>query len=297
MIEELETYIGKQGYGAQRFLTRAAKDMSEEQQRNFLGSLQLGDTEFQAAIAPYMPEGAEIDPSRARLETFPIQDIEGEAAKYVPKGMSWKGKGFEELKVRDPNVYDGFQSILIEPETVNAIQARNANPYVWAHEYRHFEGSDGGSEYTNRLMDLMAAQNYDDVVTAMRSTAVQALNLASIRKFNLENDPRYKGSEYDAERKRVGRDYELATNIYTSVNPAVREDKISEEELYDHLDNLFDITSTKLAVLGIAGQTVRGNKPAEGRFFKNRKKRGKINRTKESKMPENYREGGRVRLI
>jgi hypothetical protein len=295
MIEELETYIASRGPKARRFLTRAAKDMSEEQQRNFLGSLQLGDTEFQAAVAPYMPKGAEIDPSRARLETFPIQDIEGEGV--APKGLSWKGKDYEELKVRDPNVPDGFQSILIEPETVNAIQARNANPQVWAHEYKHFEDSDGGSEYTNRLMDLMAAQNYGDVVTAMRSTALEALNIATLRKFRLETDPRYKGSEYDAERRRVERDHELATNIYTSVNPAVREDKISEGELYDHLDNLFDITSTQLAVLGIAGQTVRGNKPAEGRFFKNRKKRGKINRTKESKMPKNYREGGRVRLI
>ena len=57
MIEELETYIGKQGYGAQRFLTRAAKDMSEEQQRNFLGSLQLGDTEFQAEVVPIYEGG------------------------------------------------------------------------------------------------------------------------------------------------------------------------------------------------------------------------------------------------
>ena len=49
---------------------------------------------------------------------------------------------------------------------------------MWAHEYKHFEDSDGGSEYTNRLMDLMAAQNYGDVVTAMRSTALEALNIA-----------------------------------------------------------------------------------------------------------------------
>ena len=80
MIEELETYIASRGPKARRFLTRAAKDMSEEQQRNFLGSLQLGDTEFQAEVAPYMPKGAKINPSRARLETFSIQEVDERAS-------------------------------------------------------------------------------------------------------------------------------------------------------------------------------------------------------------------------
>ena len=144
MIEELETYIASRGPKARRFLTRAAKDMSEEQQRNFLGSLQLGDTEFQAEVAPYMPKGAKIDPSRARLETFSIQEVD---ERYAPdRGVSWKGDDYYPIRVRDPNVPDGFQYILIEPDTVNAIQARNAEPQVWGHEYRHHEELDGASE-------------------------------------------------------------------------------------------------------------------------------------------------------
>jgi hypothetical protein len=294
MIEELETHIANRSPRAKRFLTRAAKDMSEEQQLSFLQQLQLGDTEFQTEVAPYMPKGAEIDPSRARLRRFPVQEIEGEAAKDIPRGLVWKGDDYYTLKARDPNIPDGFQSMLIEPETVNVIQARNADPQVWAHEYKHLEDLDGGGEYTNRVMDLMSAQNYDDVVTAMRATAVQALNLAQFRKFKLENDPKYKGSEYDAERKQVQRNYDLAVNTWTATDPNVRKGKISEEELYDHLDNLWDISTTKIAILGIAGQDIMGNEHSEGRFFRDRNKRKQV---KESKMPENYREGGRVRLI
>ena len=290
MIEELETYIASRGPKARRFLTRAAKDMSEEQQKNFLGSLQLGDTEFQAEVAPYMPKGAKIDPSRARLKTFPIQEVDERYAS--DRGVSWKGDDYYPLKVRDPNVPDGFQSISIEPNTVSAIQARNAEPQVWAHEYKHFEELDGGSEYANRVMDIMASQNYDDVAKSIRSTANIALTTTQSRLFRLENDPKYKGSEYDAEREQLKRDYELALNAWTGTDPDTREGKISEEELFDHLDNLWNISSTQIAALGIGYQGARGDKAPQGRFFKNWKKRSKAEET-----PEDYREGGRVRLI
>jgi len=292
MIEELETYITSRGPKARRFLTRAAKDMSEEQQKNFLGSLQLGDIEFQAAVAPYMPKGAKIDPSRARLKTFPIQEVDERYAS--DKGISWKGDDYYPQKVRDPTVPDGFQAISIDPNTVSAIQARNANPQVWAHEYKHFEELDGGSEYANRVMDIMASQNYDDVANSIRSTANIALATTQSRLFRLENDPKYKSNEYDAERERLKRDYELALNTWTGTDPDIREGKISEEELFDHLDNLWDISSTQIAAFGIGYQGARGGKAPQGRFFKNWKKR---NKAKESEMPENYREGGRVRLI
>ena len=106
MIEELETHIASRSPSARRFITRATKDMSEEQQLSFLQQLQLGDTEFQTEVAPYMPKGAKIDPSRARLKTFPIQEVDERYAS--DKGISWKGDDRYSLKVRDPNVPDGF---------------------------------------------------------------------------------------------------------------------------------------------------------------------------------------------
>jgi len=290
MIEELEAYITSRGPKARRFLTRAAKDMSEEQQLGFLQQLQLGDTEFQAEVAPYMPKGAKIDPSRARLKRYPVQEVDEKYAN--DRGVTNIGSDWEQIKTRDPNIPDGFQSISIEPNTVNAIQARNANPQLWAHEYKHLEDLDGGSEYANRIMDVMASQNHNDVAKSIRSTANIALATTQSRLFRLENDPKYKGSEYDAERKRLKRDYELALNTWTGTDPDIREGKISEEELYDHLDNLWDISSTQIAALGVARQSVGNNKASEGKFFKRWKDRSKAVET-----PEDYREGGRVRLI
>ena len=154
MVEGLGEYIAKLSPDAQETLTNATKEMSPQQQLEFLASLQMMDGEFQIAVAPYMPEGSTIDPSIARLKTFPKE------AGIGPEGLTLQGvssKGVTSPKQLTEN-FEGYE-LELEPDTVSAIEAANANPAVFAHEYRHFEGSDGGGEGVNRLQDLMASQN------------------------------------------------------------------------------------------------------------------------------------------
>ena len=155
MVQEgLGEYIAKLSPAAQETLTNATKEMSPQQQLEFLASLQMGDGEFQIGVAPYMPEGSTIDPSIARLKAFPKE------ADVGPEGLTLQGvssKGVTSPKQLTEN-FEGYE-LELEPDTVSAIEAANANPAVFAHEYRHFEGSDGGGEGVNRLQDLMASQN------------------------------------------------------------------------------------------------------------------------------------------
>ena len=166
LIPEFQEYLGKQGPDAQRIVGQTANEMSEQQQREFLASLQFGDAEFQTEIAPYMPEGSTIDPSRARFKRFPKE------AGVGPAGVTLLG--IETGKITDPDHpelkidFRGHQ-IQLEPQTVTAIE--NAPARVFAHEYRHLEDSDG-PEMVNRIQDLMASQNLDDLKTNIQDLAL-----------------------------------------------------------------------------------------------------------------------------
>ena len=176
LIPELQEHIAKRSPESKRVLAQAAKKMSKAQQREFLASLQFGDVEFQMEVAPYMPEGSTIDPSRARLKTFPKE------AGVGPAGLNLQG--ISTGKITDPEDpqlkldYKGYE-IQLEPGTVSAIEAINANPRLFAHEYRHLEGSDG-PEIVNRIQDLMASQNLDDLKENIQSLALRARSRAGI---------------------------------------------------------------------------------------------------------------------
>ena len=175
LIPELKEYIDKGSPEAKSVLTKAANKMSEAQQRDFLASLQLGDAEFQLAVAPYMPKGSTIDPSRARLKAFPKE------AGIGPRGLTLKGVSTGNIKdPENPNLRQEFRGyeIMLEPETVSAIEAINATPRVFAHEYRHFEDTDG-LEIINRIQDLMAFKLYTDLYnTTINSSEEEVIEAA-----------------------------------------------------------------------------------------------------------------------
>lgn len=160
--EELKAYLQKGSPESRKLLATISAGMSPKQQQGFLAALQLGDTEFQAAVAPYMPPGSEIDPSSARLKAFP------EEANVPPQGLNLKGVSSRGGTTPLIKTYKEYE-VEIEPNTVTAVEAVNANPRVWGHEFRHFEGSDGGSEIDNRFIDLMASQSLQDLTESVRS--------------------------------------------------------------------------------------------------------------------------------
>ena len=174
LIPEFQEYLGKRSPDAQRIVGQTANKMSEQQQREFLASLQFGDAEFQTEIAPYMPEGSTIDPSRARFKRFPKE------AGVGPAGVTLLG--IETGKITDPDHpelkidFRGHQ-IQLEPQTVTAIE--NAPARVFAHEYRHLEDSDG-PEMVNRIQDLIASQNLDDLKTGIQDLALSFRRKAGV---------------------------------------------------------------------------------------------------------------------
>ena len=54
MNEALSEYILMKRPEVKRSLQRQSKNMTDQQQQEFLAAMQFGDTEFQAELAPYM---------------------------------------------------------------------------------------------------------------------------------------------------------------------------------------------------------------------------------------------------
>ena len=268
LIPELKEYIDKGSPEAKSVLTRAANKMSEAQQRDFLASLQLGDAEFQLAVAPYMPKGSTIDPSRARLKAFPKE------AGIGPRGLTLKGVSTGNIKdPENPNLRQEFRGyeVMLEPETVSAIEAINATPRVFAHEYRHFEDTDG-LEIINRIQDLMASQNRDDLRANTRMLAEMAR-----RRAGMEDQEAFK----------------LYTDLYNTTINSSEEEVIEaakalmrSPDIVEYMDMGINAISPDLF------PDVR-KKGALGNYFK----RVVLEDTDATEMPKDFRAGGRTRLI
>ena len=164
---------------ANETLEQKARRISQEtglDYNNVLQGMQMGDVEFQMAVAPYMGYKGSIDPSIARfhgLRGSPELDTKGFSIPPNYKGEPvWTTRG-----------YGKDYTLPAEAGTVNAINTA-ATPQVWGHEYRHQEkidrllttlGSDqvfdktsydvfsskGGNfeVVNNRILDVRSAQN------------------------------------------------------------------------------------------------------------------------------------------
>lgn len=296
LIPELEALIAKGSPEVRGVLTKAANKMSEDQQRGFLASLQLGDAEFQTSVAPYMPKGSTIDPSRARLRTYGP----GVADEY---GINIKGASNPnpEPVALPPLKKDGVEyEMVFEPNTVNAIEAMNANPRIWAHEYRHLEGSDAGPkanrsdrEAVNRVQDLLASQNKQDLAKNVRSLAESLIS--TVRRRGID--------AYDSE------EHERYMAIRRATTDA------TEEELVEYANSLLEEEPLRRVLLRNPklsssnpynfGMYFQEHLPdmARGKYFREdtrpwwQQLTGTGEKPLSVELPRNFRKGGRTRLI
>jgi len=267
LIPELKEHISKGSPESRGVLTKAANKMSEAQQRDFLASLQLGDAEFQLAVAPYMPKGSTIDPSRARLKAFP------EEAGVGPEGLNLKGVSTK--NVTDPEKlksgkYRGYE-VEFEPDTVTALEAANATPRVFAHEYRHFEDTDG-LEIINRIQDLMASQNQDDLRANTRMLAEMAR-----RRAGMEDEEAFK----------------LYTDLYNTTINSSEEEVIAAAKAIMRSPKIVELMDMGINAYSPDLFPDVRKKGALGNYFK----RTVLEDTDATEMPEGFRAGGRTRLI
>ena len=145
---------------ARETLEQQAARIAQEQgldYNNVLQGLQMGDIDFQMALAPYSNYKGAIDPSIARYHGLTPEQS---------KGNHLTLKGFSTgANVGAPYTYMGADNKLVvipkEPNTVNTID-KGATADTWAHEYRHQENTDGKAEKGNRVIDLATAMNKTD---------------------------------------------------------------------------------------------------------------------------------------
>ena len=130
---------------------------------NVLQGMQMGDVEFQMAIAPYSNYKGTIDPSIARFHGLTPEQSGG-------RDLNLKGFSVGERGSDQPFTFTGADDSLVsipkESNTVNTIdRASVAN--TWAHEYRHQEGTDSKTEKGNRVLDLATAVTKTDWTKAL----------------------------------------------------------------------------------------------------------------------------------
>lgn len=157
MNKELQDYIDTVVRPSSRKIIRdAAMGMSEQQQIDFLKSLQMGDAEFQQEVAPRTARsGMKLDPAKARVEAtdFPLN----------LRGLSAGEKNTKTFRQSYRGADGKMKELEFPPGSVTAVGYHNATPDVWAHEYRHQEDKDPiGGEYYNRVLDVVGSVNPSD---------------------------------------------------------------------------------------------------------------------------------------
>ena len=289
MNEALTEYMLKRTPRVQESLAKATKGMTDQQQQDFLAAMQFGDTEFQSEIAPYMPEGSTIDPSKAALVPLPLEHRE---RGYDYKGMARRGSD-EVLKLNVP----GGKQIEVPGNRASALGAVNANPQVYAHEYRHFEDSDAFYETNNRLLDVFASRTKTDFKRAVASLADAAL--------------------YEARKKAVAagdeeksQSYKTTENAYYSANskdPSIKELDSALNDLLTndpYISNQLQKVNNLIALGNIEAPAVG---PQYKRFLSSKKERKQEKERKQKIkdegyegagfLPMDFKEGGRSKLI
>ena len=200
---ELEAYIsGLARPETRQSLARAASNMSEAEKQQFLAALQFGDSEFEIAVAPYLPKGTDFSAKTATLLSYP------ESAGVGDEGVTLQGQSWGDEKPGFTPPFRGDDGktyrLPLAPKSIAAIEPVNANPALYAHEYRHFKNLEGGykrsgrireAEALNRVQDLMASQTKDDLKTAVTSLAswlVSDQRSRGVEKYDKEKAEKYR---------------------------------------------------------------------------------------------------------
>jgi len=289
MNEALSKYMLMKQPRVKDSLKKATKGMTDQQQQDFMASLQFGDDQFQQEIAPYMPEGSTIDPKKAALVPLPLEDRE---RGYRLKGVSRKGTN-NPLRMDTP----GGGAIEIPGNRVSILGAVNADPQVWSHEYRHQEDLDASYETNNRLLDVFASRTKKDFKEAVGSLADAALYEArkkAVAAGDEEKSQSYKTTEnayYSANSKDPSiDDLDLALDDLLFSDPYIMEQ-------FQEVKNLIALGSVKDPAVG----------PQYKRFLSSKKNRKKEKERKQQIkdegyegagfLPMDFKEGGRSKLI
>ena len=285
MIPELQEYTGKISKDAAALFEKITRDMTEQQQKEFLASVKFQDQDFVNEMRMRLPEGTpEVDPTSARLKAFPKE------ADVGPRGLTLQGLYVPETR-EEPTVkkYKGYE-LEFEPGTVSAVEPINARADIFAHEYRHKTKKDG-IELTNRVQDLMASPNKREFIASVESLADGALGFSRNRMFR--GDGPTEDQKKDLKQFRELYNRTVGNSFFGS----------SDEEMVEAAKDLLDSQLVK-DMMHLFRDEVPN--PRKSLFYKSIIEEGR--KVKDApqvykgggavtELPKGYREGGRVRLI
>lgn len=258
---QLDAYISEyypDKMGSQNY--NEALRASVEDGRNALDvfqNLELGDSEFQNEVAPYMGYKGPIDPSVARYHS-------------LPKGINSTLEGFAIAPDDDRGFIEAGSfagasgdTVLLpaEPGTVNAI-GKGATPQTYAHEYNHLYEKDRGllkkalgdefdadaynaftafgknkpHEIGARMLDIRSAQSMADA----RPAAVYIAN-AQVADLKSQIDQAFSDNDIDTARELNDRVNRLTETIIN--NP-------TEEAVIDYVKNNLGEVNTQYDEMG-----------------------------------------------
>tara|TARA_R100000455_G_C6242816_1_gene101280 strand:+ start:49 stop:963 length:915 start_codon:yes stop_codon:yes gene_type:complete len=280
------------------YLYNKTKNMTDEEQQRFLAGIQMLDTEFATEVQKYLPEGTEVDPTKARFEFYET-DLE-----YSPMlhGAARKG-GLSNI---DRPLQDEYgrqvDNLTIKPDSVTAIQYMNANPRVFSHEYLHYMGlddfvEDGDREFTTRVLDLLAARTDADYKDALfflsqqfaRPHRSQRTSLEKgLYKIYMDQADRVVSDDITPEElDKIAMDL-LKTRGVQKILKSVPEDmKPALGRKYK------DLRESKSTSINLFGNEFFKMYPKELPDFREEKKEG----GKLDYLPDAYRDGGRTKII
>jgi len=301
MNEALREYMLMKRPRVKKALTEAAEDMTDQQQLAFLQQLQLGDTEFQIGLAPYLPEGSEIDVSKGHL--IPLPEDMREHGLSV-QGVTRTGTDRE----RDFPIQGRLESLSLPGNAVSILGAVNANPQTWAHEYRHLEDQDYLSETNNRILDVFASRTKSEFQNSIGFLA----NMARASAMNDTVDNAKDLDEDSEDFKKLESRFKTASVIQ---NKMWSDDSdLSINELNSDLEKIFKDPVIAEKLQSVKNLAAIGNwfkKPAIGPMYEQFVKfeqSGKKEKERKQKikdegyegagyLPIDFREGGRSKLI
>ena len=250
--------------GTNETLEQKAKRISEElnlDYENVLMGMQMGDIEFQMAIAPYMPKGAKIDPRAYRLHRTDDLPKLGALGFAVPYNTPEKQlKNYKEKGMLASTTFGKEQySFPAEPDTVNILGTKYSTPQILAHEYRHLENLDrffgkdiqdlpakdivayhskgDRREVNNRILDLRFAQKHEDILSA--------LNYLINRDFRILMIDRAKAST-EEEKEKIQNKINKLYKLYSSTSKQSELDKKQIKKIDPELKEYFKDSYSEL---------------------------------------------------
>ena len=171
------------------------KNRTQEEDQDLMGARQQDVRRYRESLNPRLRK----DDQRSLAEDLI-------SMRFKDRAMSLMGTVGSDKELRRKVV--GAEDLIVEPNTINVYKKDyGATPSTMAHEYRHFTGSDDGTqndELFNRIMDTYTAQTPTELSDSISMVIQQEYGLLKTYKKEIEEkNPGFNVEEKKDELKKI----------------------------------------------------------------------------------------------